>query len=293
MLSDATTQAYTDFSSFSKLRSDAKVDPKSTLHEVARQFESIYIQMMLKSMRSASLGDPIFDSHSSEVYRDMFDNQIALQMSEQRGIGLADMLVRQLQQNFPEKETDNAVSSIAPTTVKVAKVAVERLPARFDSQDEFVEKLWPMAEAAADELGTSPQVLLSQAALETGWGQHIQQLPNGKSSHNLFNIKADERWSGPKLTVSTVEYADGVAKRQKAAFRSYGSYEESFRDYVDFIKTNPRYQDALDNTHDPALFAHKLHEAGYATDPAYADKWLNIIGRGLVATPQTEFLADG
>jgi len=157
----------------------------------------------------------------------------------------------------------------------------------------LLEKLWPLAEQAADELGTTPQVLLAQAALETGWGRYVQQLPNGGSSHNLFNIKADQRWSGPKVTVSTLEYADGIAKRQKAAFRSYASYADSFRDYVDFIKSNPRYQEAIDNAGDSYQFAHKLHKAGYATDPSYADKWLNILERGVVSAPQSDYLAEG
>lgn len=290
MLNNPTAQVYTDFSSFARMRRDARVDPQSTLQEVARQFESIYIQMMLKSMRSASLGDPFFDSHSSEVYRDMFDKQLSLQMSQERGIGLADMLIKQLQQYMPNAASDENVSKV--NTI-YEPVAIEKLSARFNSQSEFIDKLWPMAEEAADELGTTPQVLLSQAALETGWGKHTQQLPNGTSSYNLFNIKADERWSGPKLNVNTLEYVDGIARRQRAAFRVYSSYEESFRDYVDFIKSNPRYRDALEHAGDDEAFARKLHAAGYATDPAYADKWLNILERGVVSTPQTEYLAEG
>lgn len=297
MLGNSVAQSYTDFSRFTEMRRDAQQDPDASLREVAKQFESLYIQMMLKSMRDASPGDPLFDSHSSEVYRDMFDKQISLQMSQDRGIGLADMLVRQLQAATGKAQANpnNNISHVetVPVIKPTQEVATESLPGSFDSKGEFVDALWPLAEQAAEQLGTTPQVLLAQAALETGWGRHIQQRPDGQSSFNLFNIKADQRWTGPKLTIDTLEYKDGIAMRQKAAFRSYTSFAESFRDYVSFIKSSPRYQEAINNAGDATTFARKLHEAGYATDPEYSSKWLRILDGGVVSTPQSEFLAEG
>jgi flagellar protein FlgJ len=292
---------YTDFSSLTALRKDAHADPQANLRKVARQFESLYIKMMLKSMRDASPGDPLFDSSDSEVYRDMYDNQLAIQMSEHGGIGLADMLVRQLQRNDPSNHTIAKATSPAPLAVSALSAAVPAasvpatsspLPARFTSQSQFIEKIWPLAEQAAQELHIPPQAVLAQAALESGWGQHVSEGANGASSHNLFNIKADASWSGPKVVVDTLEYAHGVATRQKAAFRAYGSYAECFRDYVDFLKSNPRYQDALKASTSAEEFAHNLHQSGYATDPAYAHKLIDIMQREVTGSPQSAFLAS-
>jgi flagellar protein FlgJ len=165
-------------------------------------------------------------------------------------------------------------------------------PVQFSSHSEFVETLMPYAEQAADELEVAPQVLIAQAALETGWGQHVQKLPNGKSSYNLFNIKADSRWNGDSLKVKTLEYRDGIAQQERASFRAYDSYAESFRDYVDFIKTNPRYEMALDTVADPEGYVKGLQDAGYATDPHYADKVINIYQREVVAAPFSEYLSE-
>ena len=287
---------YTDFASLTSLRKDAHVDPQASLRKVARQFESLYIKMMLKSMREASLGDPLFDSDSSKVYRDMYDNQLAIQMSEHGGIGLADMLVRQLQRNDAASHTAATMPAAAAPAAITAPLAQadakpEALPARFSSQSQFIEKIWPLAEQAAKELHVPAQAVMAQAALESGWGQHITASAGGVNSHNLFNIKADANWKGPKVVVDTLEYEQGVAKRQKAAFRAYGSYAESFRDYVDFLKSNPRYERALTESASAEDFAHNLHRSGYATDPAYAYKLIDIMQREVTGSPQSDFLA--
>jgi len=296
------------------LRQQAKDDPQATLRQVANHFESLYINMMLKSMRQASIGDPIFDSNNSAVYRDMYDSQIALQMSEQNGIGIADMLVKQLQSSIgstandkqneklsdkiqqakKEQATDVEFDTSLPeNSLRHVKHMAKSDPVQFASHKEFVETLMPYAEKAADELDITPQVLIAQAALETGWGKHVQTLPNGKSSYNVFNIKADSRWNGEQLKVNTLEYRDGIAQQERASFRVYGSYQESFRDYVDFIKNNPRYEMALETTSDPEAYAKELQHAGYATDPHYADKVIDIYQREVVAAPFSEYLADG
>ena len=292
MQTSSSPQVYTDFSSLTALRGNAHQDPQANLRKVARQFESLYLKMMLKSMRDASMGDPIFDSNSSDVYRDMFDNQLALQMSDQGGIGLADMLVRQLQQQAPVKPAGEPQDSLPQQTDTAPSSPQAALPGRFTSQAQFIEHIWPLAEQAGQELGVPPQAVMAQAALETGWGKHITQSAAGMSSHNLFNIKADERWQGPKVVVDTLEYENGVAKRQKAAFRAYDSYADSFRDYVDFLKSSPRYQDALANSGSAEEFAHNLHQAGYATDPAYARKLIDIMQREVTGSPQSDFLAS-
>ncbi len=152
----------------------------------------------------------------------------------------------------------------------------------FDSQNDFVEQLMPLAEKYAADLGVDPRVLLAQSALETGWGKKINRDMAGVSSHNLFNIKADQRWSGGKVMVSTLEYEKGRPLQQKAAFRSYSSFEESFKDYVEFLKSNPRYQQALSRASDGAGFVRSLHEAGYATDPRYSEKVTTIMRSDLL-----------
>jgi flagellar protein FlgJ len=158
-----------------------------------------------------------------------------------------------------------------------------------------VRALWPHAQRAAGELGVSPQALVAQAALETGWGRAVIQHNDGRSSHNLFGIKADARWGGEQVHVSSLEYVDGTVVRQRAAFRAYDSYADSFSDYVDFLKSNPRYGNALNHAHDPVAFTQALQRAGYATDPEYAQKIQGILGSAALgeATAGVKVSADG
>ena len=286
---------YTQFSGLAEMKHLAKQDPENALRQVAKQFEGVFLQMMLKSMRDASFGNPLFDNDNSDLYRDMFDKQIALNMSEQKGIGLAEALVRQLHAYVPansDLQRETAVPNALPARPTQAQLlplaesgrqavaASDRSssPQQFESPREFVRHLWPHAQEAAGELGVDPGILIAQAALETGWGQAINRDSSGNSSYNLFNIKADRRWDGPAVTVNTLEYRDGMAQREVARFRAYGSFAESFNDYVDFLKSNHRYRTALDST-DTSEFVKGLHAAGYATDPRYADKVLNIFER--------------
>ena len=289
MLNIPTQAVATDFQDFTALRSQAKDNPDAALHEVARHFESMFIKMMLESMRQASFGDPYFDSNSSDLYRGMFDDQIALDMTRGRGIGLADMLVQQL---GTDRKQISATQTSYPVAGSFSGVREERSapPTKFSGKADFVEKLWPLADKAAQELGTTPQVILAQAALETGWGNSVQQLPNGRSSFNLFNIKADNRWDGPRVNINTLEYDGEVAHQQKAAFRVYDSYEQSFNDYVSFIKSNPRYADALKNADNPELYIRGLHTSGYATDPAYAGKVLRVMQGDELGNMQSAYM---
>lgn len=304
-----TTPSYTDFAGLSEMRAQSRVDPQASLKQVAKQFEGIFIQMMLKSMRDASMGDEIFDSDQSQLYRDMFDKQVALDMANSKGIGIADALVRQLGKNLPDSKQDEQAKA-ASINVNESRLHGKILPhaalrlqsvdqssvtglsqselrginpiadkTRFDSAEEFVNYILPYAEKSAKELGISPLVLVSQAALETGWGKAVTRHQDGSSSYNLFNIKADSRWDGSRVTKSTLEYDNGIAKYEKASFRSYDSYADSFDDYVDFLRSNNRYDNVLRNKGNDKVFIEDIHKAGYATDPDYADKILNIMKR--------------
>lgn len=287
---------YTDFQGLTALKAGAREQSPEALKAVAKQFEALFLQMMLKSMREASEGDPLFDGEHTALYRDMYDKQLSLDLSE-KGIGLAEVLVRQLQVQAgqPKAETELAlpqrlgstfarveaqIKSVAPLENKHEVVSAEAVT---ESPQAFIHRLWPLAEKAAAKIGASPEALLAQAALETGWGKAVIRHPDGSSSHNLFNIKADRRWDGESVAKQTLEYRDGVAAKEVARFRAYDSFEASFDDYVNFLQSNPRYSEALRRADDPRQFVRSLQDAGYATDPAYARKIGNILDRGVVA----------
>ncbi len=254
----ATTGAMVSAQGLAHLRAAAREATPETLREVASQFEAIFVEMVFKGMREARLAESPFESEESKLYRDMFDNQIAASLSKRGGVGLADVLVRQLGEKFGVVEEKPAISQ-----------------ALAQSPRQFVHTLWPYAEKAATELGTSPKVLLAQAALETGWGEKVAT--NGDtSSFNVFGIKANDTWKGLRVTVPTVEYRDGVAVRSREEFRAYESLADGFQDYVSLIRGNPRYRAALDQATDPINYATALQSAGYATDPNYAQKITSI-----------------
>lgn len=284
-------EAYTDFQGLARLRAEAKANPRAALRETAQQFEALFMQMLLKSMREAQPADDPFSSPQSDTYRDMFDQQLAINLSKNGALGIAGMLERQLGGAAPpEQKTLNPfearVFNAAPAPLPPAEAAAAAprrawaapgADTKIDSPRAFIAALWPYAEQAARELGAEPQTLLAQAALESGWGQQMITHSDGRSSHNLFGIKANAGWGGDRAVVPTLEYENGVAQRQRAAFRAYDSFAASFRDYVQFLRANPRYEQALKATHDPALFAQALQDAGYSTDPRYAQKILALL----------------
>lgn len=291
-------QVYTDFSGLDALKAKARKDKDAALDEVSRQFESLFMQMMLKSMRKASLGDGMLDNKNTEFYRDMYDQQIAMDLSKSRGMGLAEVIKRQLggisigtpssrdvqaYREQPTTRVEGSVSEPGPA-VKSHPVRPSSAAVLDGSQGKFIEALRPAAEKAAERLGLPAEALLAQAALETGWGKHVMSRSDGSSSHNLFGIKADGRWEGHRVRVSTLEYRDGVAMRTRADFRAYDSFEDSFSDYVRFVQENPRYADALRVTGDVERYFNKLQQAGYATDPAYAEKIGRILETGPLRT---------
>ena len=257
-----------DFKQFAALRRGAQANDPATLREVAKQFESLFTKMMLKSMRDASMGDPMFGSDQGDMYQDMADDQLAVQMSEGRGLGLADMLIRQL--------SNGAVSGTS-----AVKPTAEATPAE---REQFISELLPHANEAARELGVDPRALIAQAALETGWGR---SQPGG-DSHNLFGIKAGANWNGASVRANTQEFGAGVASRIDASFRAYGSPRESVEDYVRLIRDNPRYASAMNTGSDVQAFASALQRGGYATDPDYARKLAAVaaeVGQRIAANP--------
>jgi len=248
-----------DFRQFAALRRGAEANDPATLRAAAKQVESLFTKMMLDSMRSASMGDPLFGSDQGDMYQDMADDQLAVQLSQGKGLGLADMLIRQL---------SNGVGGPAATPSSGARTGQVASP---EEREKFISGLLPHAEAAARELGVDPQNLIAQAALETGWGRS-----QPGQSHNLFGIKAGGSWSGASVQANTEEFAGGVSSRIDADFRAYGSQRESVQDYVRLIRDNPRYAGALNTAGDIQAFANALQRGGYATDPDYARKLVTV-----------------
>lgn len=276
-----TLNTWTDLSGFGALRQTAQSDAKSALPAVAKQFESIFTQMMLKSMREASPGDGLGDSEAGNAWRDMFDQQLSVNLSQGNGLGIAQMLMRQLGGTSSSGTADASkaddwqqrLSSVANAAKSAGAEVVKWLPQ--DAQ-EFVKELAPYAQKAAEKLGVSVRAVLAQAALETQWGKHMPSHSNGDTSNNLFGMKAGSSWDGGKVSVPTLEFEDGVAVHRRAQFRSYNNPGESFNDYAQLISDNPRYAKALNHGEDVVGFARGLVSGGYATDPSYAQKIVAI-----------------
>jgi flagellar protein FlgJ len=286
---------FADFAGLASLRRDAQAQDPAALREAARQFESIFAKMMLSSMRAASFGDSLLGSDQQDFYRGMFDDQMAVELTRGKGLGLADMLVQQLTRAGLATEAspppapsprgegvENLALPAAPAgpssplqqaaDLPVASAGPQKLYWQPQSKEEFIRELWPCAQEAGRELGIDPRHLLAQAALETGWGQSLPCNTDGSTSFNLFGIKAGSSWNGNSVAVRTLEFEGGVPVPKRERFRAYDSAAESFRDYVALLRDNPRYGAALNTGSDAQAFAGALQRGGYATDPAYARK---------------------
>ncbi|NOI78009.1 flagellar assembly peptidoglycan hydrolase FlgJ [Vibrio coralliilyticus] len=285
-----------DIANLDKLRQKAvdgdENSEREALTAAAKQFESIFTSMLFKSMRDANstFESGLMDSQNQQFYRQMMDEQMASELSSSGSLGLADMIVAQLTSgsvenpNAASREADfealmNKIDNVRQSRRENAELApvtaAASTPTSFESPESFVTSMKPYAEKAARALGVDSSLLLAQAALETGWGQKV--VSNGRgSSNNLFNIKADKSWGGDKVATQTLEYHQGVPVKEKAAFRSYSNFEESFNDYVRFLNDNPRYTMALRHQGNNEQFIHGIHQAGYATDPQYANKVLRV-----------------
>ncbi|WP_435274301.1 flagellar assembly peptidoglycan hydrolase FlgJ [Psychrobium sp. nBUS_13] len=284
---------YQDIASLDKLRKEAQSDEKAALNKVAKQFEGIFMKMLLKSMREANKAfesDSPFNSQGTETYRNMHDDQMATELSESGSLGLAELIVQQLSPQtsgvtpssvLRTNKTPLVTNNQSDLTTSDSSASQSKKPAPreggFKSQQDFVDQMMPYAQKAAKLLGISPQTMIAQAALETGWGQKIVGSEKGEFSFNLFNIKADKRWQGDKTDVSTIEYRDGVALKEKASFRRYQDFEQSFKDFGQFLNNSPRYEKALSKVENSASFLHELQQAGYATDPNYASKIMTVL----------------
>lgn len=350
---------YLDANALDSVKAMGRARDPQALKAISQKFEAMFVQQMLKTMREAneafSEGN-YFDSNTTRFHRDMLDQQMVLNLTSGRGMGLADHFYKQMMQSYgatmkaDTNKTDSTNIGELPAAVKYKQTntanaatnnteevfandletlnswvadfmrmsdnandqlmfsdenqqpAIQNdgvfnaayIPALLnkpqtinsragqkssisESQENFVTLLKPHAEKAAAELQISPDVLIAQVALETGWGKHVIHDQKGNNSFNLFNIKASGGWQGDKVNISTLEYRDGIAANEKADFRKYSDYAQSFSDYVSLMKNNPRYQDALDAGKNSSAYADALQSAGYATDPHYAKKIKSLL----------------
>lgn len=291
VVNDASKSIYTDLNGLAQLRSQAGKPTKGTIKEVAAQFEAVFINMMLKTMRDAKVTDEgLFDSQEGNLYQDMFDKQVSLDMAHGKGIGLADTIIRQLNKNMALDEHDANADLTKSMPISRAGTPGVQIPKpeqvssfSVTTPTEFVQRVWPQAKRAAQALGVSPEVIVAQAALESGWGKNLIRNADGAPTFNFFGIKADSNWQGAKVTVPTLENdpSRGLV-RQNASFRSYGSIDSAFDDYVKFLQTNPRYQAALSNGQAQSDFGTALQQAGYATDPQYGAKINDVLASGRI-----------
>lgn len=287
-----------------KLRQGARENSPEALRETAKQFEAMFMNMLLKSMREATPQDGMFDNDQTRMYTAMLDQQLSQTMAS-RGVGLADVLIRQLssqvsgtQPGIPalpgaprDGGTHGASAPEAFDASRAAKVQAwakamnEKITAHPDQPEHvraFQQKMAPHAEEASGVTGIPARFILGQAALESGWGRREITSADGANSFNLFGIKATGGWTGKVAEVATTEYVNGVPQRRVEKFRAYDSYAHAFRDYAQLLSNNPRYQNVVANpSGDAHGFAWGLQRAGYATDPNYANKLIRIINNSL------------
>ncbi|MFO1216918.1 MAG: flagellar assembly peptidoglycan hydrolase FlgJ [Burkholderiaceae bacterium] len=265
-----------DAGKLASLRNDAARDPKTAAKEAAKQFEAIFMQELLKSMRAATMQSGLLDNETSKLGTEMLDGQLAMQFSGRPG-GLSELIARQLERQM------GAIPGAAPKT-QVLDVSVgsavqperqTRIPDRAAAA--FVKQHEAAAREAERSTGIPAAFMLAQAAHESGWGQREIRLSDGSSANNLFGIKAGAGWKGAVAEVTTTEYVNGTPQRVQQKFRAYASAAESFADYAALMKSQPRYQAVLDAGGDARAFAQGLQRAGYATDPRYADKLVGVI----------------
>ncbi|WAH53274.1 flagellar assembly peptidoglycan hydrolase FlgJ [Pseudescherichia vulneris] len=296
MLTDSRMMASAawDAQSLNELKTQAGQDPQANLRPVARQVEGMFVQMMLKSMREALPKDGLFSSDSTRLYTSMYDQQIAQQMTAGKGLGLAEMMVKQMSggQSEPTEAPSQVPMKFPLETVtsyqnqaltQMVRKAMPKTPdgggndaALSGDSKEFLAQLSLPARLASEQSGVPHHLILAQAALESGWGQRQIKRENGEPSFNLFGVKASSSWKGPTTEITTTEYENGEAKKVKAKFRVYGSYLEALSDYVGLLSRNPRYA-AVTTAATAEQGAQALQSAGYATDPNYARKLTSMI----------------
>lgn len=292
-----------DANSLSNLKQAAKDNSPEAIKGVARQFEAIFMNMMLKSMREATPQDSPFDNEQSRTFTAMLDQQLSTSLSA-KGLGLADILAKQLSKasHIVTNTMEQTVSGDSPAvkngsfmeqvfgnhtakgtqpksmeTIQPAKTRPDgTAPLSGDSRN-FHERMYPHAEAASRATGMPTHLMLGQAALESGWGKREIMAADGSSSRNLFGIKATPDWQGKVVEAVTTEYVHGIKQKRVEKFRAYDSYADSFKDFANLITSNPRYKQAVANLSDIQGYAQAMQKAGYATDPHYASKLTGVI----------------
>lgn len=309
-IQDSPNRLALDVGAMQDLREKFKNNPQEGLKAAAQQFESMFLQMVMKSMRDATPQDGLFDSDQSRFYTTMLDQQLAQNLAKNPGVGFARLIEEQLgrtlqganpadvlgtpggQLPLPANAAGNALPLSAPDSrhlgpspqarAEAAAPALAASPAfagdaaASGSAKDFVNRVWPHAVEASRSTGIPPQFLVAQAALESGWGKGEIRRADGSASFNLFGIKAGKGWNGDVAEAPTTEYVNGQPQRTTEKFRAYGSYAEAFQDYANLLRNNPRYGNVV-GSQDGMEFAKRLQQAGYASDPAYADKLARII----------------
>ena len=281
-----------DTRSLNNLKLEAGQNSPDAAKEAAKQFESLFMRELIKSMREATMNSGLLDGAQGDLGSDMLDQQLSVQMSGQPG-GLSEAIARQLSRQMGVAEPTFSVPSTlslpqvtgrAGVATKAAVSPINTTPAP-KGRDDFVQHLSSTAEAVSKESGIPASFMLGQAGHETGWGRSEIRNKDGSTSFNLFGIKAGKGWTGKVAEVTTTEYINGVPRKVVAKFRAYDSYEDSFRDYARLITDNPRYEkaQATARTGSAVAYAAELQKAGYATDPEYARKLSGAIQSALRA----------
>lgn len=269
-----------DARSLGDLKLQAGQNTPAAIKETAKQFESLFMRELIKSMREATMKSGLMDSPGGDLGADLLDQQFAVQMSGQPG-GLSDLIAKQLSRQMGVAEagaSDVGSKPIATPPISARANAASLAaygvhgPKATTGQTEFVRRHTEAAAKIEKASGIPAGYMVGQAGHETGWGKHEIKMKGGAPSFNLFGIKAGAGWTGKVAEVTTTEYVNGTAKKTVAKFRAYDSYEDSFRDYARLITQTPRYAQASQQTGSVQAFATGLQKAGYATDPDYASK---------------------
>ncbi|MGG4607475.1 flagellar assembly peptidoglycan hydrolase FlgJ [Providencia sp. Me31A] len=287
-----------DLQSLNQLKGELKQNSEQGLRHVTQQLEATFVQLMLKSMRDALPQDGLFSSDQTRMLTSMYDQQISQDLS-QKGLGFGDMLYQQLtreKQTSSEPTSNSLVSLDEKTAQSLPPFNMEQMMRHFAPMGDalsaplkkikalslnsrnFISRLIEPAKAASQDSGISHFLVLAQAALESGWGQREILKADGKTSHNLFGIKAGKNWQGPVTNIMTTEVINGKTIKMRDDFRVYDSYEEAIADYINLLTENPRYKD-VKKAPTPEIAARRLHQAGYATDPGYSDKLITLINQ--------------
>jgi flagellar protein FlgJ len=272
-----------DTKSLDALKGAAARDPKAAVREAARQFETLFMQELMKSMRATTLDSGMLDNQGSKLGTEMLDSQLAGGLSGMKG-GLSDAIMKQLERQMglsPGPIPATGAKATANTTAQPLDRLDKAVKIPEKSAAGFVQQHTDAAAQAEAATGIPAAFMIAQAAHETGWGRKEIKHADGTPANNLFGIKAGANWTGPVAEVTTTEYIGGVARKVTAKFRAYASHAESFADYAKLIKDSPRYANVVAKGKDAAGFAQGLQKAGYATDPAYAEKLTRVINTTL------------